>query len=58
MCPTLHIVVPELSCAICIRFTWQIAQDNSGTTIFISKNVRKNPAFFETSTYLAKPERD
>jgi hypothetical protein len=28
--------VPELSCAICIRIIWQIAQDNSGTTIWSS----------------------
>jgi hypothetical protein len=29
-----HIVVPELSCAIFKRFTWQIAQDSSETTIW------------------------
>jgi hypothetical protein len=30
--PIGEIVVPELSCAISIPFTWQIEQDNSGTS--------------------------
>jgi hypothetical protein len=30
----IHIDVPEFSCAICIRFKWQITQDSSETTIW------------------------